>query len=67
MVDYGCFYFGKVSHNLVSKNPTHWDRKCNLGFTVPWDRKWKSRVFTGSALIRSDVIRLATGLVTADL
>ena len=19
MVDYGCFYFGKVSHNLVSK------------------------------------------------
>ena len=26
-----------------------------------------SRVFTGSALIRSDVIRLATGLVTADL
>ena len=32
MVDYGCFYFGKVSHNLVSENPTHWDRKCSFRF-----------------------------------
>ena len=35
--------------------------------TVGQEMEMLSRVFTGSALIRSDVIRLATGLVTADL